>query len=395
MNYGVRLLTVIGLVGPFGSGCSYVANIIARDYNYKLISLSNILREIYVKDNPNSPQPTRNELQNYGNKIRDENDCGFLAKEALKQVENNPGENFIVDSIRNPFEVEVFRKNKADFYLFGIFADEEVRWKRSRNSPLYANNKPLFENDDKRDKGEDFIYGQRVTDTFKQADIIILNNDDFIEGNTKYNAFCAILKEKINIVEGSTKFKPSAEETYMTMAYAASLRSSCLKRKVGAIIVDENGTVFSSGYNEVPSTRVSCLAEYNGCYRDKLKEDLRLQIESSYDDSSLAKNIFELYTTQFKNLDYCRALHAEENAILSVAKIGASMALQKSVLYATTFPCNLCANKIAQVGIRKIIYLEPYPMEEAKKILSEKAIEQVPFEGITYNGYFRLMEVIY
>jgi deoxycytidylate deaminase len=55
----------------------------------------------------------------------------------------------------------------------------------------------------------------------------------------------------------------------------------------------------------------------------------------------------------------------------------------------------LCANKIAQVGIKHIVYFEPYPMEEAKKILEDKGVEQEPFEGVTYNGYFRLMEVLF
>ena len=44
-------------------------------------------------------------------------------------------------------------------------------------------------------------------------------------------------------------------------------------------------------------------------------------------------------------LDYCRALHAEENAILNVARFGSSIALRGAVLYTTTYPCNLCANK--------------------------------------------------
>ena len=94
-------------------------------------------------------------------------------------------------------------------------------------------------------------------------------------------------------------------------------------------------------------------------------------------------------------MDYCRALHAEENAILNVARVGASAVLPTSTLFTTTYPCNLCANKIAQVGIKHIVYFEPYPMEEAKKILADKGVEQEPFEGVTYNGYFRLMEVLF
>lgn len=78
-----------------------------------------------------------------------------------------------------------------------------------------------------------------------------------------------------------------------------------------------------------------------------------------------------------------------------MARVGASAALPASTLFTTTYPCNLCANKIAQVGIKHIVYFEPYPMEEAKKILEDKGVEQEPFEGVTYNGYFRLMEVLF
>lgn len=80
---------------------------------------------------------------------------------------------------------------------------------------------------------------------------------------------------------------------------------------------------------------------------------------------------------------------------MNVARIGASAALPSATLFTSTYPCNLCANKIAQVGIKHIVYFEPYPMEEAKKILADKGVEQEPFEGVTYNGYFRLMEVVF
>ena len=104
---------------------------------------------------------------------------------------------------------------------------------------------------------------------------------------------------------------------------------------------------------------------------------------------------YKLFKKNFKILDYCRALHAEENAILNVARVGASSALPTSTLFTTTYPCNLCANKIAQVGIKRIVYFEPYPMEEAKKILMGKGVKQEPFEGVTYKGYFRFMEVLF
>ena len=58
----------------------------------------------------------------------------------------------------------------------------------------------------------------------------------------------------------------------MAMAYAASKRSSCEKRKVGAVIVDELGTVISSGFNEVPRLDTPCRGKYGECYRDKIRE---------------------------------------------------------------------------------------------------------------------------
>ena len=88
-------------------------------------------------------------------------------------------------------------------------------------------------------------------------------------------------------------------------------------------------------------------------------------------------------------LDYCRALHAEENAIRNVARFGSSIALRGAVLYTTTYPCNLCANKCASRDFKEVVYLEPYPMKEAKTILDSQRIEQKSFEGITFNGYFR------
>ena len=77
-----------------------------------------------------------------------------------------------------------------------------------------------------------------------------------------------------------------------------------------------------------------------------------------------------------------------------MARLSVSTDFSKATLYTTTYPCNLCANKIAQVGIKKIVYYEPYPQEEAKKILNAHNIKQIPFEGVTYNCYFKFMEVL-
>jgi len=88
-------------------------------------------------------------------------------------------------------------------------------------------------------------------------------------------------------------------------------------------------------------------------------------------------------------LDVCRALHAEENAIISLAKTGRASA-ENNVLYSTTFPCTLCANKIVQSNIKRVVYSEPYTMPEAERLLKNKGIEIERFEGVKSTAFFRL-----
>ncbi|MCP4130178.1 MAG: hypothetical protein GY754_04270 [bacterium] len=124
-------------------------------------------------------------------------------------------------------------------------------------------------------------------------------------------------------------------------------------------------------------------------YGNKIREELDNDIKDLITVKEQQMSISKLFKEKFKNLDYCRSLHAEENAILNIARFGSSAALSDATIYTTTYPCNLCANKIVQVGIKKVVYLEPYPMPEAKKILEKNNITQESFEGVLFNGYFR------
>ena len=383
---------VIGLVGPFGSGCSYVAQKIVENYEYKLLSLSDILREEY-KNGASKRKFKRKELQDFGDEIRNKFGSDYLAKKVCEIMQEDSSSNYVIDSIRNPEEINFFRKVFPEFYLFGVFAEPELRWQRVKDK--YNEDRRAFDEDDKRDSNEGIEYGQRVTDSFRMADIILLNNENIVPGNKNEELFLAKLEQNVKLIERKEKFSPTYIETNMAIAYAASMRSSCLKRKVGAIIVDWAGDVFSSGYNEVPAANNTCKCEYGICYRDKLKKDYKESLNLVIKKDKEREASYNLFKKNFKILDYCRALHAEENAILNVARVGASAALPSSTLFTTTYPCNLCANKIAQVGIKHVVYFEPYPMEEAKKILTDKGVEQEPFEGVTYNGYFRLMEVLF
>ena len=379
---------VIGMTGPFGSGCTYISREIIEKMGYEYISLSDILRsELGVTEK------ARTELQDAGNQIRNEKGYDYLAQKAIEHIDNSTHNKFVVDSIRNTHEVDALQRKYASFYLFAVWASKEKRWERI--STRYDGNLALFEKDDKRDQSEKNENGQQITLCYLMADIIIINNQVIHSpAAEEFTNLSGITKHYISLIERTESFVPSEMETLMTMAYANSMRSSCLQRKVGALIIDNKGNVFSSGYNEVPSSEKTCRSEYGMCYRRFLKDDIGKTINSEFSDAETANKVFGVISGKFKNLDHCRALHAEENAIVNMAKCGVTVNFGSATLYTTTYPCNLCANKIAQVGIKTVVYYEPYPQKEAKSILSAHKVNQIPFEGVTYNGYFRFREVL-
>ena len=81
-------------------------------------------------------------------------------------------------------------------------------------------------------------------------------------------------------------------------------------------------------------------------------------------------------------------MHAEENALINLSRTGAATT-QDSIIYSTTFPCNLCANKIVSSNIKTVIYSEPYTIKKAEEIFRKNDVVTQKFEGIKSNKYFR------
>ena len=142
----------------------------------------------------------------------------------------------------------------------------------------------------------------------------------------------------------------------------------------------------------VQSTCLKCQKEHTGFKNrcDKCGGDLIQACTCKECNADVLQRFLPGHSQETgKLLDLCRALHAEERAILSIAKNGLSMP-ENAVMYSTTYPCNLCANKIVSTGIRKLVYSEPYDMPEAKKLFSAYGIEPRRFEGVKSTAYFRL-----
>jgi Deoxycytidylate deaminase len=145
--------------------------------------------------------------------------------------------------------------------------------------------------------------------------------------------------------------RPSWDEYFMKMAFLVAERSTCLRRKVGAVIVKDK-RILTTGYNGAPRGLKHCSEV--GCLRE------RLNIPSG------------------QRHELCRGVHAEQNAIIQAAIFGIS--IEGGTLYTTNCPCVLCTKMILNAGIDRIVYVEDYFDDLSKELLRESKIELVNFK---------------
>ena len=141
--------------------------------------------------------------------------------------------------------------------------------------------------------------------------------------------------------------RPSWDEYFMEMAELTAKRSTCLRRKVGAVIVKDRHAV-ATGYNGAPRGIIHC-EEKGGCLRQQLN------------------------VPSGQRHELCRALHAEQNAIIQAAVMGNS--IEGGTIYITHQPCAICAKMIINAGITRIVIREGYPDELAASILDEAGLK--------------------
>ncbi|MHA1466984.1 MAG: deoxycytidylate deaminase [Promethearchaeota archaeon] len=142
------------------------------------------------------------------------------------------------------------------------------------------------------------------------------------------------------------KFRISKDDYFMKIAEVVSERSTCLKRKVGAVLIKDSHIV-STGYNGAPSGFKHCTSET--CVRQNLKSGEKPEL--------------------------CRGVHAEINCIIQAAIHGTSIQ-GNTTLYSTHFPCMSCLKLIINAGIKRLVYKEGYNMENKikKELLNESRL---------------------
>ncbi len=144
--------------------------------------------------------------------------------------------------------------------------------------------------------------------------------------------------------------RPDWNTYFMQITKVVSGRSTCLRRRVGAVIVKDRN-ILATGYNGQPKG-VPHASEV-GCLRDKLN------------------------VPSGERHELCRGLHAEQNAIIQAAFHGVK--IEGSDLYCTTKPCVICTKMIINAGIRRVFFEEFYTDELAEEMARQGKLEMIRF----------------
>lgn len=132
----------------------------------------------------------------------------------------------------------------------------------------------------------------------------------------------------------------------MDIASLVARRSTCRRRRVGAILV-RNKRILATGYNGAPTGLPHCLDI--GCLRE------------------------ELGISSGERHELCRGLHAEQNVIIQAAYHGVS--IKGATLYCTNLPCSICSKMLINAGISEIVYQEGYSDPMAQEMIKAAGVK--------------------
>lgn len=353
-----------------------------------------------------------------GNKIRKEREdatiimkgvAAYILSERDSVEEPSPRDKvaYIIKSIKHPQEAEYLKQVYGDgFHLIGITSDIDNRKKFL--TEVKSLTQEQAEELIKRDADEDEDLGQHTRDAFQNSDYFINVGD-----NTEEIKNCVF--RLIDLLFGNPFITPTFDEYAMFMAYSASLRSADLSRQIGAVIT-KNNEILTTGVNDCPRYGGGLywqIHDKNQYYDEPDGRDYMLGhdsnkieqtkiIEQILERLGLDKskeNIQKIKKAGIGSLtEYGRVVHAEMEAILACSRNNISS--KDAVMYATTFPCHNCAKHIIAAGIRKVVYIEPYPKSKALSFYTHEISESqnddgnkvlfVPFSGVGPRRYIDL-----
>ncbi len=324
---------------------------------------------------------------------------------------------FVIDSVRSSLEIMYMRERFSGFYSVALHNDGnekklvehkviksmfnklEDELSEDQKSIYHATVNKIMAlsnaESDKCDFEKGLFYSPDISRCVTESEIHLSYNSD----DEDINSFKSLAEQWMkfySLIVRPGLITPSSDERCMSIAYVAKFNSGCISRKVGCTIVDKEYTVQSIGWNDPPSTQLPCQMRYaDELYsedNDEAIKDVQDKIYSKYELTGNIKNTGKTFVScirdnvnkqtvrSLSNLglrySYCfrsqynkftgtkdqvntRSLHAEENTMLRLAKSGGN-GLKDGIMYVTASPCVLCSKKAFQIGIREIVYLDPY-----------------------------------
>lgn len=433
---------VFGLVGPVGVDLSPVISVLTRElkiasYKVKNVRLSAQIEKLYGVDHSREAEDVRiTNLMDDGTKLRELSGRGdavaLLAVAEIRRIRSEERSGaaernaYILRSLKHPQEVQTLRQIYGKgFLLISVYSPRDVRvaaMAERISRSLYGDGKGAREKAERiveRDEIEDKkTLGQDVKDAFPLADL-------FVDARSR-QALDSQISRFVQLLFGNVFHTPSRDEHGMYHARSAALRSADLNRQVGAAILKVEGDLLAVGCNDVPKAggdlywpddkadardfqkgtdassdqRVQLLGELverfrehgllsNVAFRDETPKLVRDLISGERKGVLKGASVMNL-------LEFGRSVHAEMAALMSAARLGVSV--RGATLYCTTFPCHMCARHIVASGIKRVVYVEPYPKSKARQLHqdsisvdpttpSDELVNFEPFDGIAPRQY--------
>lgn len=437
--------TVIKEISDQFSNLQYVSELFNDEYTFNINKSDDIFHLFFesdlifeltkkMKESFNKLRITNNSspFQHFGNNIRktgsplndknfDPSNCYRLAdliNQLVKIARNkrNKEVRIVIDSIRNSLEARYFKERFSAFYFFAVNTEDEAR--RSRLIDNYnAREIEALDQEYTNLETEERFYKQDIQTCIQVSDIYLHNPNKSNSDGEKFRTLKKQLVRYLALILQPGIITPTPEERCMQIAYTAKYNSGCISRQVGAVVADQSFSLKSIGWNNTAEGQTPCLLRSV----DELLGNSDLEAYSHYEKEepykALIKQTFTLDEVTKKrlkgrNLSFCfkdsqncidgnknqvhtRSLHAEENAMLQIAKYGGE-GLKSGLLFTTASPCELCSKKAYQLGIKRIFYIDPYPGISEKQILKSGVPKHQPetqlFAGAVGRAYHHLFE---
>jgi deoxycytidylate deaminase len=412
---------VFGLVGPIGVDMDMIQNQLAhclRSVGYEPVSIrvTDLMTQVSVAaELVDSTDP----IQHYGSRIefanavraRCENDAALAALAVLeirlyRQDQNEHDQKtslsdqisiadipleshaFIIRQLKRPEEIGLLRKVYGrKFIQISVSLGVEERQRLITNKISSKNPNLSSKEASKvaeelvlRDMNEQAVpHGQRIEDVFHLGDVFVSARSEAVA--------TATIKRFVEALFGRNSISPNRDEYASYIAASAALRSIDTARQVGAAIFSTSGEVVSLGCNEVPAPGGGTYwtdhpephrdyddgFDANHAHKRRIAYDFirRLREAKILNLEGTDEQAFErvMSTDQAKNsllmdiTEFGRMAHAEMNALLDAARLGRPT--KGATLFSTTFPCHNCAKHIITAGIKRVVYVEPYPKSQA------------------------------